>query len=114
MIVRAPRSTRFPYPTLFRASLLSRVRREAWHPQGPPTSTQPPRATTSRGTPPHRQATARWTDERGRGAVRDVVARGWVGGGWALVGARRWNAPNVSGTEPPLRSVLAALMESLV
>jgi len=27
------------------------ARREAWHPQGPPTSTQPPRATTFWGSP---------------------------------------------------------------
>ncbi len=35
----------------------------------------------------------------GRGAIRDVVARGWVGGGWALVGARCRANRNVSGTE---------------
>jgi len=29
----------------------------------------------------------------GRAVIRDVVARGWVGGGWALVGARLHDAP---------------------
>ena len=37
--------------------------------------------------------------QMGQGAVRDVVARGGVGGGWALVGARCGTTPNVSGTE---------------
>ena len=29
----------------------------------------------------------------GRAVIRDVVARGWVGGGWALAGARPHDAP---------------------
>ncbi len=39
-----------------------------WHPQGPPTSTQPPRATTFRMTTPP-QTTARRATRAGRGAV---------------------------------------------
>jgi hypothetical protein len=85
-----------------------------WHPQGPPTSTQPPRATTSRGAaPPPDDSTV---DTRvGEGAMRDVGTlpggqvsrfivgpRGEVGGGWATcsinrhstVGARRGVRPN--------------------
>ena len=46
-----------------------------WHPQGPPTSTQPPRATTHEVTTPP-QTTARRATRVGRGAVGNVVARG--------------------------------------
>ncbi len=56
-----------------------------WHPQGPPTSTQPPRATTFWGTAPPPEDGAMPT---GRGARRHVVARGEVGSGAALAGAR--------------------------
>ncbi len=45
------------------------------------------------GEPPHHQATA-W--EQG---VQHVVARGGVGGGWALVGARRGTTTKLSGRE---------------
>ncbi len=56
-----------------------------WHPQGPPTSTQPPRATTFWGTAPPPEGGVMPT---GRGARRHVVARGEVGSGGALAGAR--------------------------
>jgi hypothetical protein len=51
-----------------------------------------------RGTPPHaRRWRGAWRTETR--AVRDVVARGWVRGGWALVGARRGTTPKLSGRE---------------
>jgi len=63
---------------------------EAWHPQGPHRSTLPPRATTFRGAaPPPDDGTV--VTSVGQGAVRDVVARGEAGGGWALVGASFWH-----------------------
>src|SRR5712692_8756719 len=60
----------------------------------------PPRATTFRETTPPPGNGA--VDTRaGWWARRDVVARGEVGGGWALVGARRRANRNMSGREPP-------------
>src|SRR6266699_1972143 len=50
------------------------------------------------GEPPRHQATARRGRSRG---VQHVVARGEVGGGWALVGARRGTTPKLSGRELP-------------
>jgi len=44
--------------------------------------------------------TRRRRDGRGSGARRNVVARGRVGGGWALVGARCGTVPNGSRSEP--------------
>src|SRR5712692_8232848 len=58
----------------------------------------PPRATTFRETTPPPGNGA--VDTRaGWWARRYVVARGWVGGGWALVGARRRVNRNMSGKE---------------
>src|SRR6266446_8690637 len=69
-----------------------------WHcPQGPHTSTQPPHATTFHTAPRPARAACRvvaW----GGVVTSYVVARGWVGGGWALVGARC----GMGQTHPPL------------
>ena len=66
-----------------------RVGREAWHPQGPPTSTQPPRATTFWGTtpPPDDRVMA---VRAGPGARRHVASspgeRSSTGLGWGWMG----------------------------
>ncbi len=48
----------------------------------------------------NRPATRRRRDGRGSKGIQNVVARGEVGGGWALVGARRGTTPKLSGREP--------------
>ncbi len=55
------------------------ARREAWHPQGPPTSTQPPRATTFWGSP-YPQTTARRAWEQG------YTTCSGTGCGWGRIG----------------------------
>jgi len=48
------------------------------------------------GEPPRHQATAQ---RAGSGGVQHVVARGVVGGEWALAGARHGTTPKLSGRE---------------
>src|SRR6266436_8425306 len=61
-----------------------------WHPQGPPASTQPPRATTSGMTTPPPNDGAVGT-RGGWRAVRNVVARGGGVGWWGPCGCQvRW------------------------
>jgi len=74
-------------------------------PQGPHRSTRLPRATTFQD-PPRHQATARWAGSRG---VQHAVARGGVGGGWALAGARRGTTPRLPEREAPPAEELRAL-----
>jgi len=69
-----------------------------WHPPLHP-------ATPCHSLSGNRPATRRWPDGRGSGDGQPVVARGAVGGGWALVGARPhgaagcMGAPQLSGRE---------------
>ena len=100
-----PYYTPIPVAPCFGGAEVHRSLFERYCPQGPH------RATTFRETTPTRQRSA-GQEERDRGAVRCVVARGRVGSGWALAGARPHHALAVFPTLPqPCRRVLLSMGE---